>query len=81
MCLATHAGYAKYKGLPGAIRTGCPNTPALKLRFCSVHKPTLPTPGNDEHLSSASPPSSRQQRQPEMVIGKRSTRQGTLYEV
>ena len=79
--VSTHAGYAKYKGLPDAIRTGCPNTPALKSRFCSVHKPILPTPGNDEHLSSASPPSIRQQRQPEMVIGKHSTRQGYFQHV
>ena len=81
VCLATHAGYAKYKGLPDAIKTRCPNTPEFKSRFCTLHKPNLPTPGNDEHLSLASTPSSSQQRQPGLVIGKRSTRQGTLYEV
>lgn len=33
VCLGTHAGYAEYDGLPGAIQTGCPNTPAHKSRF------------------------------------------------
>ena len=30
VCLATHAEYAEYDGLPGTIQTGCPNTPAHK---------------------------------------------------
>uniref|UniRef100_A0A1X7V592 Uncharacterized protein n=1 Tax=Amphimedon queenslandica TaxID=400682 RepID=A0A1X7V592_AMPQE len=28
VCLATQARYTKYDGLPGSIRTGCPNSPA-----------------------------------------------------
>ena len=38
VCLATHAGFAVYDGLPGAIQTSCPNTPAHRSRFCSLAK-------------------------------------------
>lgn len=69
VCYATNAGYAEYDGLPGVIRTGCPNTPAYKSRYCSLHKPML---GEDAQSM---------QDQPGMIIGKRITRQGTSYEV
>ena len=38
---ATAAGYTEYKGLQGKVKTGCPNTPALKSSYCKVHKPTV----------------------------------------
>ncbi len=41
VCLATMAGYAEYKGLPGRVRTGCPNSPEYKSPFCCIHKPTV----------------------------------------
>ena len=44
VCLATEAGYAKFNGLPGKVKTGCPNTPHLNSRFCSVHTPTAFNP-------------------------------------
>ena len=44
VCFAKEAGYAEYKGLPGKIQTGCPNTPDLKSRLCSKHRPTAVTP-------------------------------------
>jgi hypothetical protein len=68
VCLATHAGYAEYDGLPESVVTGCPNSPAYKSHFCDVHKPMIPT-----EASSSSDDS--------MIIGKRVTRQGTSYEV
>ena len=28
----------------GKVKTGCPNTPELKSRFCTLHKPTAAIP-------------------------------------
>lgn len=70
VCLATHAGYAEYQGLPGMVQTGCPNTPDYKSRFCSLHKPTIPVQTGE--------PSSTVDK---LIIGSRSTRQGKTYEV
>jgi len=70
VCYATNAGYAEYVGLPGVIRTGCPNTPAYKSRFCSLHQPSV----EDASSAQAQEPSG-------IIIGKRVTRQGTSYEV
>lgn len=67
VCLATHAGFAEYDGLPGAIQTGCPNTPAHRSRFCNLHKPDVY--------------SKQQNSETLMIIGKRATRQGVNYEV
>ena len=39
VCHATNAGYVEYAGLPGRVRTGCPNTPDYKSPFCALHKP------------------------------------------
>jgi hypothetical protein len=34
VCCATNAGYSEYTGLPGRVRTGCPNTPGLHTVMC-----------------------------------------------
>ena len=70
VCLATHAGYAEYRGLPDLVKTGCPNTPDYKSRFCSLHKPSVPvqTGGSSSTIDK-------------LIIGSRSTRQGKTYEV
>ena len=64
-----------HHGLPGKIRTGCPNTPDLRSRFCSKHKPTVVTPQPDqlevEHSKGLQG----------IIIGKKRTCQTTLYEV
>ena len=70
ICLATHAGYAEYDGLPGTIQTGCPNTPAYKSRFCSLHKPTVAKSGSENANSTCT-----------FIVGKRTTRQSVTYEV
>ena len=41
VCLATNAGYAEYNGLPGRVRTSCPNYPDYKSSYCSKHKPNI----------------------------------------
>ena len=68
VCYAINAGYVEYSGLPGIIRTGCPNTPAYKSRYCSLHNPSV-----KESASSTEAPG--------MITRKRVTRQGTSYEV
>lgn len=68
--MATHAGYAKYDGLPGIIQTGCPNTPAHKSRFCCLHTPNV-AESDDTNASSTCA----------FIVGKRTTRQGITYEV
>ena len=45
--MATEAGYAEFEGLPGRVRTGCPNTPKLKSRFCDLHTPLSFESGDD----------------------------------
>ena len=74
MCFATHAGYAEYDGLPGLIRTGCPNTPVYKSRFCDLHNPSsvIVRPSNNTNKEST---------ESCFIVGKRVTRQGTIYEV
>ena len=39
VCYASSAGYAEFSGLTGKVCTGCPNTPAHKSRYCSLHSP------------------------------------------
>lgn len=73
VCFAINAGYAEYKGLPGILRTGCPNTPAFKSRYCSLHSPF------EESTNSAT--STETTKPTSIIIGKRITRQGINYEV
>ena len=41
VCSATAAGYVEFKGLPGRVQSGCPNTPDYKSRYCLLHKPAV----------------------------------------
>ena len=84
VCFAKEAGYAEYKGLPGKIQTGCPNTPDLKSRFCSKHRPTAVTPQCSqptELQGEASASLGQSEEQQGIIIGKKTTRQSTIYEV
>ena len=69
VCFATNAGYIEYKGLPGRVTSGCPNTPCLKSRCCKVHTPTVATP-----QSTQSQQQSNTKDQVGLIIGKRVTR-------
>lgn len=76
ICYATNAGYIEYQGLPGRVRTGCPNTPGYKSLYCAIHKPVIavPTGGdNSDHTDNTEPVA--------LIIGKRQTRTSTLYQV
>ena len=83
VCFATNAGYVEYKGLPGRVRTGCPNSPQYMSRYCSLRDPIVAIPqkiiqdGDDPNP----PVSTTEEDQVGLIINKRVTRSSTLYEV
>ena len=80
VCLAQCAGYTKYDGLPGKVCTGCPNAPAYMSPYCEIHKPTVATPQVDnEEGSSTCTQKASSEDQVGLVIGKRVTRNATMY--
>ena len=66
--MAAEAGYAK--GLPGRVKTGCPNTPKLKTRYCDLHT----------HVESSDDRTTKEV-QLAFIIAKKVTRNTTLYQV
>ena len=70
VCFAVDAGYAEFSGLPGRVRTGCPNTPAFKSRYCPLHAPL-----------AAIPHGTPSEEKPGIIIDKRVTRNSTSYQV
>lgn len=92
VCMATNAGYVEFKGLPGQVRTGCPNTPGYKSLYCSVHKPAMAQPQRYEveeqgdcQLSPNDVKPSGSIKAPQepigMITGRKSTRNSTFYQV
>ena len=87
VCSAIHAGYAEYSGLPGKVRTGCPNTPDLKSRYCSVHAPFTAIPHEVQFFADGTPAdqdhstSKKEESQVALITGKRITRNSVFYEV
>ena len=82
VCYAIDAGYAEFVGLPGKIKTGCPNTPAFKSRYCSVHTPYVTLREVDG--SDTQEPSTSSINAPKLagiITNKRVTRTSVLYEV
>jgi hypothetical protein len=76
VCLATEAGFVEYLGLPGKVKIGCCNTPDLKSRYCSLHKPTAIDP-----RQGSSDESGLQDNQVGLILNKRLTRTQTHYQV
>ena len=70
VCLAIDAGYAEFSGLPGKVKTGCPNTPQFKSRYCHLHAGLT--------ISVDEAPS---EERPGIIISKRVTRSTILYQV
>ena len=68
--MASEAGCAKFKGLPGRVKTGCPNAPKLKSRYCDLHTPTL-FESNDD--------GSNKEVQLALIIARNTT--GTKYTI
>ena len=86
VCAAKEAGYAEFNGLPGKIKTGtCPNTPQLKSRCCLDHTPTSfksnPASSDADSPPTATSTSRSEDVQLAYIVGKRETRQTTLYQV
>ena len=80
VCYAVDAGYAEFVGLPGKIKTGCPNTPAFKSRYCSIHIPYVASDGSD----TQAPLTASQLNAPKLpgiITNKRVIRTSVLYEV
>ena len=75
VCKADHAGYIKFEGLPGQVRTGCMSSPDLKSRFCKVHKPRACT------LTSGQGEVTNQEGVVEMILQRKMLRNRTLYQV
>lgn len=84
VCYVEKASYVQYEGLPGKLRTGCPNTPTYKSPYCHLHKPLISLPHGDfENKSNdedSSPSGSTRSEPVSLIIGKRVTRNTTLYQ-
>ena len=85
-CAAQEAGYAEFDGLPGKVKTGCPNTPQLKSRYCPAHTPTAfnsdPAGINDDSgIKSLNSSLQRKEVQLAYIVGKRETHNSMLYQV
>ena len=85
VCMATSAGYVEFKGLAGQVRTGCPKTPGYKSLYCSLHKPAMVQPQRCEVEKADGQSSQSSALAPEepvgLIIGRKSTRKSTFYEV
>ena len=83
VCLAREAGYAEYSGLPGKVKTGCPNTPQPNSRYCASHMPTafMPVGESDSATESAKVNPSKVEQQLAFINAKKITRQSTFYQV
>ena len=88
VCYSKDAGYIEYNGLPGKVKTGCPNTPELKSRFCTLHKPTAAIPQEiqltdvpAQASTSTSSQHSASEEQIAIILAKKQTRQTTFYQV
>ena len=94
VCYAIDAGYVKFEGLSGSIKSGCQATPAYKSRYCDCHKhlacDTQQLRGTDDEdgndLDASIGPLLRSQKQPgesivELILAKKQTRQQTYYKV
>jgi len=97
VCFAKDAGFITFKGLNGSIKTGCPETPAFKNRYCPNHKPQVCKlecfKKSDESLDVKTGPELRSKAQKsdkdsikgdpiaEMILAKKTTRQQSYYQV
>ncbi len=81
VCFASNACYVEYQGLHGRVRSGCPNTTCHKSRYCTVYKPTIAISQQEQEVGTSTLSSMISEDKVGMIIGKRNTRQSTLYEV
>ena len=80
VCMALDAGYNTYEGLPGAVKTGCMNSPELGARHCSLHKVRACNPFTGED-KDAPEHSESHDKVVKMILEKRTTRKANYYKV
>ena len=71
VCAATEAGFIEYKGLPGVIKTGCQLSPGYQSQYCYHHSPRVTRVANED----------AEQKIVSLITGKKTTRNGTYYQV
>ena len=82
VCFAVDAGFTEFTNLPGLIKTGCPNTPAYKSRYCASHGPLVAIPHKlDEAKEVVTVQKAEEPRLAGIITGKRTTRSSMLFEV
>ena len=81
VCMARDAGYTTYEGLPGAVKTGCMNSPELGARHCSLHKVRACNPFTGDEDKDAPECSESHDKVVEMILEKRTTRKAIYYKV
>jgi len=73
VCAATEAGFVKFEGLPGAIKTGCKLSPGYQSRYCYHHAPCVSTIQNEQ--------SSHSEGVVKLITAQKQTCNGTYYQV
>ena len=86
VCFATDTGHTEFSGLAGMIKTGCPNTPAYKSRYCILRSLTVTTPQNVQFAEDGTPMTIDNSKETEarhvaIITQKRVTRKSTFYQV
>lgn len=82
------AGFTEFSGLVGKIPTGCPNTPAHKSRYCSLHSPIKVVPQNAQFSEEGGQLEAHfnhekrgEEEHAAIITSKRTTRTSTFYQV
>ena len=78
VCAATEAGFTEYMGLPGAIKTGCQQSPAYQSKVCYEHSLRV---GSLTHTEDEQQLSIPRENIVGLIIGKKPSRRGTYYQV
>jgi len=71
----------------GKVQTGCPNTPDLKSRYCSIHAPFTVIPHEIQFSAEGTPACEdhntpkKEESQVAIITGKRITRHSVFYQV
>ena len=83
VCKARDAGFVEYEGLQGVVKTGCMNTPKLGSRFCELHAENVAVPQQHDPEATSTQSISKETKESvvAMIMGKRTTRNGTYYQV
>lgn len=81
VCKATEAGYTKFDGLPGKVKTGCQKTPDFKSRYCHLHKPRVCTVSGLDDIDGQQDETKPTEGVVEMILEKKLTRHTTYYKV